>query len=129
MQGRHGLLAAIIALSALMPATAMADHRHHHGGARYNFSFNYGSPYYHGGYYRPYAHHRHYAPRFGPTFYYYEVPVVREYEVTRIVEPTPQISGPPPTQNWYLCEDSGEYYPYVTECDSDWKVVPATPRK
>lgn len=128
MRFHPGFIVAAIGLTLLAPATAMADHRHHQGGARYNFSFNYGSPYYYGSYYRPYAHHRYYGPRFGPTFYY-EVPVVREYEVTRIVEPTPQISGPPPAQNWYLCEDSGEYYPYVTECDSDWKIVPATPRK
>jgi hypothetical protein len=35
---------------------------------------------------------------------------------------------PPPQQsNWYYCESTKGYYPYVKECQEGWRVVPATP--
>jgi len=34
---------------------------------------------------------------------------------------------PPPAQNWYYCEASKSYYPYVSSCPAGWKTVPSTP--
>ncbi len=33
----------------------------------------------------------------------------------------------PQSQNWYYCEQSNGYYPYVRECPGGWKTVPAEP--
>jgi len=44
--------------------------------------------------------------------------------------PPAQAAGPPsPTApgNWYYCESSKRYFPYVQECKEGWRVVPATP--
>lgn len=42
-----------------------------------------------------------------------------------VEQPTP---APQPTaQFWYYCDASNGYYPYVSSCPSDWKLVPATP--
>lgn len=44
--------------------------------------------------------------------------------------PAPQPAAPaasPPAQNWYYCEASKSYYPYVSSCPAGWKTVPATP--
>src|SRR6266481_9539876 len=39
--------------------------------------------------------------------------------------PPPQPQALPPT--WYYCDRPAGYYPYVPECASGWKTVPATP--
>ena len=47
-----------------------------------------------------------------------------------VVDQAPQSdtpSVPPPAQNWYYCEASKSYYPYVANCPAGWKTVPATP--
>jgi hypothetical protein len=36
-------------------------------------------------------------------------------------------STPPPAQNWYYCNSSKNYYPYVSACPEGWQTVPATP--
>jgi hypothetical protein len=36
-------------------------------------------------------------------------------------------SGPPPEQYWYYCDNPKGYYPYVGECPTGWRAVPATP--
>ncbi len=33
----------------------------------------------------------------------------------------------PPPGTWYYCDSSKAYYPYVAECPTGWRVVPATP--
>lgn len=35
--------------------------------------------------------------------------------------------APPAASNWYYCESTKAYYPYVTECKEGWHPVPATP--
>ena len=30
---------------------------------------------------------------------------------------------PPPTGNWYYCDSSGQYYPYVRNCPEGWQAV------
>jgi hypothetical protein len=53
--------------------------------------------------------------------------------------PTEEMAGPPPgpqaaasqgapqAANWYYCDSTKTYYPYVTECKEGWRQVPATP--
>jgi len=31
------------------------------------------------------------------------------------------------SDTWYYCDDSKTYYPYVKECSSGWRAVPAQP--
>ncbi len=33
----------------------------------------------------------------------------------------------PQARTWYYCDSSGGYYPYVPECSSGWRAVPAAP--
>jgi len=70
----------------------------------------------------------------GPTWYFYPEPVYpypNPYEppVAVIVPQAPATPAPPPPapQNWYYCEASKAYYPYVPSCPSGWRAVPATP--
>jgi hypothetical protein len=39
--------------------------------------------------------------------------------------PPAQPQALPPT--WYYCDRPPGYYPYVAECPSGWRAVPATP--
>jgi len=41
--------------------------------------------------------------------------------------PTPMLQGQNLPSVWYFCESSKGYYPYVSECPSGWKTVPASP--
>jgi hypothetical protein len=33
---------------------------------------------------------------------------------------------PPSSQTWYYCSDPAGYYPYVTQCNTGWQMVPAS---
>jgi hypothetical protein len=35
-------------------------------------------------------------------------------------------SQPYSAQTWYYCSDPAGYYPYVTQCNTGWQVVPAS---
>ena len=39
----------------------------------------------------------------------------------------PAPGAQPSANNWYYCESSRAYYPYVNECREGWRAVPATP--
>ncbi len=43
--------------------------------------------------------------------------------------PAPPMSAPipPPPQSWYFCENPQGYYPYVDQCATAWRRVPAAP--
>jgi hypothetical protein len=44
------------------------------------------------------------------------------------VQPAPPVAqAQPQAQTWYYCDKPAGYYPYVPECSSGWKAVPATP--
>ena len=67
----------------------------------------------------------------GPSWYYYPAPV---YPYPSPWLPSDVfITGPggavpmPPTQFWYYCPGSRNYYPYVSFCPGGWRQVPATP--
>lgn len=75
-----------------------------------------GYPYYYGPpayYYYPYG----YYP-YGPSYYYYPPPAV-VYE-----SPPPTVRQPPPAY-WYYCPEAKAYFPYVKDCPSGWRTVPA----
>jgi hypothetical protein len=71
------------------------------------------------------------------TWYFYPQPVYPYPDPyippVIVVQPAPSSSQteipavPPPAQNWYYCEASKSYYPYVSNCPAGWKTVPATP--
>jgi hypothetical protein len=68
----------------------------------------------------------------GPSWYFYSEavypypdPYIPSVIVVKSRETAP--APTPPVVNWYYCEASKEYYPYVASCPSGWKVVPATP--
>lgn len=42
-----------------------------------------------------------------------------------VVPPTP--APPPVPSNWYWCDSPKGYYPYVPQCQSGWRSVPAQP--
>jgi hypothetical protein len=46
-----------------------------------------------------------------------------------VVQPPPPsvVQAQPQAQTWYYCDSAGGYYPYVPECPSGWRAVPATP--
>jgi hypothetical protein len=113
-----------LALSAVMVAPAWADRGH------IRFGVNIGVPFW-PWYYGP----AYYPPAYAyPPAYYYP-PVVAEPPVyieqppaTYVPPPAPQAQAPAPqTGNWYYCESAQGYYPYVKECPSGWRMVPAQP--
>ncbi len=57
------------------------------------------------------------------------VPPVVVVQPSPAPAPAPTVVQPPPAQNWYYCEQSRGYYPYVPTCPGGWKAVPATPAK
>ncbi len=64
----------------------------------------------------------------GGVWYFYPAPV---YPYPSPWEPPVVDLGPnappPPTQVWYWCDASQQYYPYVATCPGGWRQVPATP--
>lgn len=85
---------------------------------------------------------------FGPGFYpvmpvpyYYPPPVIAvpvapppqpEYvEQGQGPGPAEPDAGAPPQDSgsWYYCDASRTYYPYVKQCASGWRAVPATPQQ
>jgi hypothetical protein len=44
------------------------------------------------------------------------------------VAPPPQAAAAPaPAGNWYYCDSTHSYYPYVSQCAEGWRTVPAMP--
>jgi len=70
-----------------------------------------------------------------PAPWYYAPPPV-------VYAPPPVVYAPPPVmvtpaqpayvsqpnQNWYYCDNPKGYYPYVANCNSPWRQVPAQPQ-
>lgn len=68
----------------------------------------------------------------GPGWYWYPAPIYpypNPYVPPAVVQAPPappaQPQALPPT--WYYCDRPRGYYPYVPECSSGWRAVPATP--
>ncbi len=68
--------------------------------------------------------------------YYYAPPPVVYYPPPYYYAPPPVVYAPPPApptplapqaQTWYYCDNPKGYYPYVSNCSSGWRQVPARP--
>ncbi len=51
-----------------------------------------------------------------------------------VYAPPPVVYSPPPApvvapqaQTWYYCDNPAGYYPYVSNCSTGWRQVPARP--
>ena len=80
------------------------------------------SPYY----YAPYPVYPAYPAYPPPVIVAPDVP-----DTTYIERPQPGAGGPsqdaPPQGTWWYCDKTKTYYPYVKQCASGWREVPATP--
>ena len=135
----YGFLAASIGLTASMPARADHHDRGWHGDIHHFERHDLAR--WHGGYW----HNGRHGGRIGwwwvvgGSWYFYNAPVypypdpyIPPAVVIQQSAPLPPVvesAAPPPApaQNWYYCEASKSYYPYVASCSSGWKAVPATP--
>jgi len=54
-------------------------------------------------------------------------PVVQTPPPAVVAAPPAVAPAPEPAQVWYYCKAKKQYYPYVTECPTGWKTVPAQP--
>jgi len=113
-----------VALSFALVAPAWADHGHVRFGVNIGVPFY---PWYWGGpgYYYPPAY------AYPPAYYYppvaSEPPVYVEQPQQPAAPPQASNAPAPQTGNWYYCESAQGYYPYVKECPSGWRMVPAQP--
>ncbi len=100
---------------SLVAQVAWADHRH-----RSHFGVYVGTPWI---YPPPYAY-------YPPPYAYYppRVVVLPASPPPVYVEQTPVVA-PAPAANWYYCEPSRGYYPYVRECPTGWVAVAPTPTR
>lgn len=125
-------LAVIYLASLAMPASA-THHRHGHG-ARWHGDIRH---FHERDLHRwrdGHWHHGRHAGRLGwwwvvgPAWYFYPARIATypdPYLPPVEVAPPPAAIGPP--QYWYYCANPPGYYPYVAQCRSRWKRVPATP--
>lgn len=145
------LTVAVLAISVALPAMADGRHEGRHGGYQErrswggahdirHFEDRHRSVWIAGRW-----HHGTHDGRFGwwwvtaGAWYFYPVPIYPYPDpyippVVVVQPPATSESLPPPAvqpqaqvQNWYYCESSKSYYPYVSSCPEGWKTVPATP--
>jgi hypothetical protein len=125
--GRHArflkpALVFALLIGAIVAGNAWAGSGHHHQGhSRASIGFSIGGPLYwpaygpswHGGW-----------PAYGPgwygdPYYRYGAPVMVQVEPPVYVE-----RGDPTVKpKWYYCSNPQGYYPYVTQCSTDWRPV------
>ncbi len=145
------ILAAALALpltvALSVPASADDWHRrggHHRGGTSVGVVLDFHgrdyhrfSPYERRVWGNGYWYRGYYGPRYGwwwrtgGYWYPYEEPV---YPYPTYVPPPVVVSAPPPApevqappQFWYYCDNPSGYYPYVRDCPTPWRTVPAEP--
>jgi hypothetical protein len=71
----------------------------------------------------------YYYPR---PIYPYPTPYIAPTVVVPVTMPAPvttpiKLESQPQGQVWYFCESANAYYPYVSECNGEWKTMPAIP--
>lgn len=128
------LIMASISVNAQHRGRRHDNRAHWHGGDIHRFEIH-DRALWRGGHWR----HVRYGGRFGwwwvvgPSWYFYPQAVYPYPDpyTPPVVIVTPSQESPtaaqPPVQNWYYCEASKEYYPYISSCPGGWKSVPATP--
>lgn len=129
---------ALAFLGMLAGGPALAQHHGHghgHGGG-VRFGISIGMPIYTPAYYRvPYYAYPAPAYVYPGAAYVYPAPAY-SYPATAIASPSPVYveratvtTAPAQAQpDWYYCNASNSYYPYVTDCPSGWQRVQAQPR-
>lgn len=125
MKTSKAMLVVAAALAGIAVAgSALAQHRHFHGGPRVSIGFGFGVPF--AAY--PYGYPYYYPPYYYPN--YYPQPVVVQQPPVYVEQnpPAPAASQPAPAAYWYYCTDSRAYYPYVKECASPWQRVAPQPQ-
>lgn len=143
------MFAAALALTLALPvSTDMAFAQHggggFHGGGFHGGGFHGGWGGWHGGwgwgccgyygaywgwaaygpywaYYDPYFYDPYY---YGPAGYYGDDEDDAGYQG---MAPGGSQAGPGQPQSWYYCDNPKGYYPYITACKSQWRMVPAQP--
>ena len=131
---RVPIAAAAIMAVGLMAGTAAADEwRGWHGDIHHFSERDWG--HWRGGYWRHIWHDGRLGWWWvvGPYWYFYPSPVYPYPDpyvppamvMNQSAAPAPQ--GPPPTQSWYYCDNPQGYYPYVQNCTTQWRSVPAMP--
>ena len=153
MKAYRYLIAALLTFATAVPLAASADQHGHgwHGDIRH-FERHDAHQWHSGGW-----QHGYHGGRLGwwwvaggmwyfypqPIYPYpdpYTPPVIVIQQTTQpavVVQTAPSTPPPPPgtpatvapqqAQNWYYCEESRSYYPYVASCPGGWKTVAATP--
>lgn len=85
-----------------------------------------------------YWHHGYHEDRLGwwwivGDFWYWYPAIVSPYPdpyIPPVVDrapPAPAVQAQAPASMWYYCDRPSGYYPYVSECPSGWRAVPASP--
>ena len=79
--------------------------------------------------YRPYPYSYYpYQPIYAQPPVYIQQPIVSQ--PISYGQQGPAATNNPPEangNNWYYCQKTKAYYPYVNTCASGWKIVPSTP--
>ena len=105
--------------------TTLALGMSHSASARVFIGFGMSYPYYYYPgpvYYAPYPPY----PSYSPPVVDVPGPIMQQSQPTYIEQgQNPDNSNS--SGNWYYCDASKTYYPYVKECVSGWRAVPATP--
>lgn len=100
--------------------------RHHHGHGRASVGFFIGAPLYwpaygpswHGAW-PAYGSGWYGDPWYGDPYYRYGAPLVVQVEPPVYIERGTASAKP----LWYYCSNPQGYYPYVTQCSTDWRPV------
>ena len=129
MKTKLMLIFALLSMFIVGVANAYGPYGRHHGGwngPRVGFGINVGPyPYYAPGFGYPYAPFSPFVPFATPI---YPAPIMQVTPPPIIIQETPMYIQPAQAaSNWYFCQSSNTYYPYVKECPEGWKSVPSQP--
>jgi hypothetical protein len=122
MKKLQSLLLLIITVVSVSTASAYAyGYGRFHGGwggPRFGVGINLGPYPYYGPGYPGYAY-----PYYGPTVVPVNpAPIIVQEQVPTYIQPAQAAN------NWYFCQSTNTYYPYVKECAEGWKTVPSQPQ-
>jgi len=123
----------LLALGTLflgMPSSAFAKPWGHGGGhANFHHSDWHDHDHWHAGHWNHGWHHDHFGWWWivDDLWYPYAAPVYPYPEPIVIEQSAPPVQVQPQAQMWYYCDKPAGYYPYVTDCRTAWRPVPASP--
>lgn len=113
---------ALFLLSLSLTGSAWADRGHGHGHFRGNVHLGVTiDPFWGWPLFYPYPSPYYYPPMYPPVI---AVPSQPPVYIEQGVAPEVAV---PPSNYWYYCSDSQNYYPYVKECPGGWQRVAPQP--